>query len=445
MSSVFPDAAQPVDEKIRGHDAPGPFRAFACVAGACFLAMLLPVPKVPTPFGDAPVNLVSISAAALALMTLMTLIRSPHVFGPGGRRVAAFSLVVLIAMAVPVVARRGPIEGMVGYLNFAVAVVGGTGVGLVWHRLWRRVSAVDLGLAGFIVGAVIQISVDIATREGANLATKLALTHQQMVLTWGGSNYVAAVLLLAALLAGARVVAAGLPWWTYIVPAAGVLGSTALLSRGAAIACLVGLACAVWLTTRTVRRRALWLVAGLALDVVYFVVTLAAMSGRFLAPGRTSDGGMDGVVDVLSSTAASPAGSQNINARVDLIKAAWRQFTSNPLTGSGWWALRAEEIAGAQISYAHNLFLSFLQIAGVAGGVALIVLAVLGWSAFRGSLLIAPFLIAASVLLMTDPIMESTNGGQLIWAASSAGTALLYRRKRHDDDLQVTTGQGVHP
>jgi O-antigen ligase len=121
----------------------------------------------------------------------------------------------------------------------------------------------------------------------------------------------------------------------------------------------------------------------------------------------------------FEGTSADPA--SNIDARLILYRLAWHQFADSPFVGTGWTALRApsEAIFGGPISFAHNWYLSALQIAGLLAVPMLIVFTVLVFRSIRGAGLYGAPVAAAFVASMIEPVMEGYVGALVI------GTILL--------------------
>ena len=100
--------------------------------------------------------------------------------------------VAVVVMALPLVAHAPRPSALLAFVQFATGTVGGAYLGTRWRARRERRSGVDAGLMGF---ALITIG-GVASIGLAN--PSLSGFHQAVVLPWGGSNYVAGVLVVTA-------------------------------------------------------------------------------------------------------------------------------------------------------------------------------------------------------------------------------------------------------
>src|SRR4029453_535968 len=122
-------------------------------------------------------------------------------------------------------------SGLFAFANYALGVIGGMTVGSVWAQQHRaRMGAVDLGLVVFLVTGSAQL-----LNAFANAGSIKSL-HQNAETPWGNSNYVAAALIVGALILGGRVIQVRGSWWNLLPIVTAVTSALMTLSRGAAVA-----------------------------------------------------------------------------------------------------------------------------------------------------------------------------------------------------------------
>ncbi|MEO6412248.1 MAG: O-antigen ligase family protein [Pedococcus sp.] len=362
----------------------------AFLAGLCLAAI---------PFGSTVVNfqsrglIIPYFAFPMMLLTANLGMRAllPHLPQyPMLRRnmaVAAGLVVLLFAAQAP----RG-LGGVGGYalVMFVVGTVGGIGVGTVWAVSSRRVGWVDLGATFCLVVTVLQL----ASRFAA--AGSPSGFHRAAVLSWGGSNFIAGVTVVLSLTLASRIRELGYRAVLLAVPIAGIGAAALTFSRGALIAASVGLLVLMWNVGKTSVGRSFLRTLGVIAVAAAFPIMQYIVATR-------SAGGYDP--------------SQNLSIRYVLFKYAWQDFQSSPLIGTGWLALRDAGLFTVEVSYAHNLILSFLQIAGAGGAVFIVVLLRDSYRGLRRSPLTGGAIAAALAISMSDPFFEGGVGALVAWAA----------------------------
>lgn len=302
---------------------------------------------------------------------------------------------VVLTMLVGVVSAPALIPAMGVAYSFTVGLLVGFPLGAYLRADLRspRWTALDTGLAVFTWVTTAQIAFAVA---GAPAVSDF---HEYATLPWGGSNYVAGVLAVVSTLVLARSVSrrgfgrlACLA--TALVGAAGV-GLT--FSRGGILALSVGFFVVLVLSLRRGSARLLGLVAGAGVVWAGLAVVDAVVEIRLQRDGQVAE---------------------NFDSRVVIWEAAWRAFLEHPLFGTGWYGLRALDVGGA---LAHNVVLSFLQVAGVFGVPAICAIVHFSSVAVRSrAVSLAP--IAATVTIaLSDPFFEGGIGGIIGWSVLVAG------------------------
>jgi hypothetical protein len=265
-------------------------------------------------------------------------------------------------------------------------------------RTASRFTPVDLGLACFLIATSFQVlSQRLGYAGGA--------FHHSLILPWGRSNLVAAVLAIATMLYTRRLMLSRprLLLWTPVAPAA--LAAIAILSRGAIGATLFGLILAIHRfglarqARRTIGRP---VVAVLGLSVMMGLTILA----------------FGAVADARQGYATQAAA---VTARQDLWELAWNEFLDSPVIGSGFGALRDLTIPsiGEASSFAHNFILSMLQQAGLLGLPILIAFYWLLWRRYRSAQNWSTVALVGMVLFLTfvEIVIESPVAGMFSWYA----------------------------
>jgi hypothetical protein len=303
------------------------------------------------------------------------------------RTAIRLSLVMLLAMFVPVLASGLQMRAIVAYVSFAGGTLAGLTIAAIWTTTRQRLGMVDVALIFFVTVTSAQLYL-----SGGDPS---ASVHQVEV-TWGASNYVAGTLVVASLAVVARLMELRTSRWLWVVPALGFASALLTLSRGAAVSGAVGIMVLLWNAGRTTTARAVLRVSCIGLVFAAAEVFTAITEAR-------SVGGYDP--------------GQNIDARIELIRLAWEQFLSAPLTGTGWLALRDVADFGVPISFAHNVVLSFLQIGGLFGVVFLVVLARQALKGWRSRTPMFAAVAAALAMSLSDPFFEGGVGALVAWVA----------------------------
>jgi hypothetical protein len=298
------------------------------------------------------------------------------------------SIVMLVAMFVPVLAGGLQMRALVAYVSFAGGTLAGLTVAAIWTTTRRKFGLVDVALVFFVAATAAQLYLSDGSDPSASL-------HQAEV-TWGSSNYVAGTLVVASLAVVARLLELRAHRWLFVVPVIGFAGALFTLSRGAAVSGAIGILVLLWNSGRSTTARSALRLACIGLVVAAAQVFTAITDAR-------SVGGYDP--------------GQNIDARIELIRLAWEQFLSSPLTGTGWLALRDVADFGVPISFAHNVVLSFLQIGGLFGVAFLVVLARQSLKGLRSSSPMFAAVAAALAMAFSDPFFEGGVGALVAWSA----------------------------
>lgn len=364
-----------------------------------------------------PVISIGVSGRGIhvALAQILSLLLSAHLIFSKialfGRLKTGLGIAALLAsaMAPPLLLVSDLAPAAVAYFNYATGVMGGIALGYVWARTSRdRMGVIDLGLAVFLTSGGGQLIVNYMS------ASSLNALHQNAETPWGNSNYVAACLVVGAFVLISR----GLETHKLRVVMIPVLISVAAalltLSRGAALSLAVGLGVLLWTGGRTSWQR--------------FVLRLLSIAMPFGALYILSK------VEELRYQGSSHANA-NIDSRLLLFQAAWNDFLHSPIVGNGWVSFReVSALAVEEQSFAHNFFLSFMQIGGVLFGLTtvFVYLAVM-IRAIRKSWLIAPAISAAFTISMSDPFFESTVANLLTLSA-------VFLAIRSDPSKRETTG-----
>lgn len=372
-------------------DALGPWQWPAFLGALAFASMVLPAGLVDG-LGSRVPWIVVMSLPVLFDAALGSLGASRQL-----RSLFSGTLVVFAAVAAMIVALllNAPTPpGVLAAVSFALATL----AGWVTGRRWRNVAAT---LSWFDVGALIFLGISVLHLVVLGLGVgSLSRFHVLAVLPWGGSNYVAGVMVVMAfVLWSRRSLVPGARWAALAAGAVSVL----TLSRGAFIALGAGLLVLLWDAGRTMLTRFLVRVSAMVLVGV-------GVLGFSEVTQQRSVGGYD-------------PGS-NVDARLSLFHMAWEAFVSSPFTGTGWLSLRepSKEILGADISYAHNFFLSFLQIGGLLGLAFIAVFCHFALRCWRTCVTLRPALIAGFAISMSDPFVESAVAGFVMWTILAYGT-----------------------
>ncbi|WP_140741182.1 O-antigen ligase family protein [Pedococcus bigeumensis] len=305
------------------------------------------------------------------------------------RNIAMSAVLVFLLFVAQTPHGLGGVSGY-AFAMFVVGTVGGISVGTVWAVSSRRVGWVDLGATFCLVVTVVQL----ATRFAA--AGSPSGFHRAAVLSWGGSNFIAGVTVVLSLTLASRIRELGYRAVLLAVPIAGIGVAALTFSRGALIAAAAGLLVLMWNVGNTSVGRSFLRTVGVIAVAAAFPIM------QFIIATRSA-GGYDP--------------SQNLSIRYVLFKYAWQDFVSSPLIGTGWLALRDAGLFTVEVSYAHNVILSFLQIAGACGAVYIVVLLRDSYRGLRRSPLTGGAIVAALAISMSDPFFEGGVGALVAWAA----------------------------
>ncbi|UTT66876.1 O-antigen ligase family protein [Janibacter sp. CX7] len=270
-------------------------------------------------------------------------------------------------------------------LHFMVGVLLGALIGVNWRKAGLGKSFISLGLLGFTAITVAQLAL-IFLESGSPTAF-----HSEAVLSWGASNYIAGVLVTAAFVLIGQKPFARL---SVLVGFAALVAALGTLSRGAILAVGVAAAAHLWSTGRTPASR-----FALRLSCIGLPVLGLTLLGKVTA--LRSVGGYDP--------------TQNTDARFILYRAAWDQFRTNPIFGTGWTGLEGALPSQFVTSLAHNIVLSLLQIGGTLGIIMLAILLRLNGAAWRTASARGA-IAGAATISMSDPFYEGLVGSMLILA-----------------------------
>lgn len=310
------------------------------------------------------------------------------------RKILGLSLFVSGCLAVPLVKGASLLQ-VWGFLTLATGTLTGVIVAIVWNRSTDRLNLVDVGCAGFIVLTCAQLL------GRLNGAVSVSDFHRDGSVSWGGSNYVAGVLVVASLVLLGRLRFLNAPVVTFLVPIAGVLGAVVTLSRGSAVAASVGIGVFLLSKGRGARTSSPMRIARLLLIAVPFAAVRVVQT----------------ILEYRSVGGYNPLA--NNRTRLELYGIAWRQFSSSPFFGTGWYGMRDFRVAGTNISFAHNFVLSFLQIGGIFGGLAVLVVVFVSVTAIICRTPFSAAVASALVVASLDPFLEGVQGSLVTWMALS--------------------------
>jgi hypothetical protein len=340
-----------------------------------------------------------------------------------------FPLLSLAALAPAVLVSADRSLAVIVLYRFAMGLVGGWALASLWS--WYgidRWSPIDTGLVIAGVGTSLQLSLVLLS---ANVAT----FHEAAALSWGASNYVAAVLVVLGLTAWGRMVWCSVNRAWIAVPVAMLGVSVLTLSRATVIALLAGVAFAFLRGFSPGRRWGLRPVA---------VTAIMAPAGYWIYDQVTQ----------LRLTGTSAAHLQdNIQSRLDLIRISLSTFLASPLVGGGLGSLQESSLASiAQaLTYAHNVEFSLLGQAGLMSLPYLALIALSFYAVFRTQVgaQFRPAAVALLVISQTQPMFEGIVGGTFALAvlfvcffAWLEGRAQRSSR-RHADPLRWPLGNRV--
>jgi O-antigen ligase len=350
-----------------------------------------PVLSVGSGGGSATVTLSHLVTAVLALHLLFSKLASRVAFRTGlGLGAGSIGLMALPALMSPSLA-----SGTFAFFNYSMGILAGVTVGIVWGRKYsQHLGLIDAGMAFFLLAGAMQLASQFLSASSINAL------HQNAQTPWGNSNYAAACLVVGSFALLARGRQMGRPRVVALPVIGAICAALMTLSRGAALSVAVGIAILLWTSGSNAWLRVCFRLMSLALPIV--ALNLIER------------------LETLRYQGSSHADS-NISTRFTLYEAAWEDFTKSPLVGNGWVSFRSVSAAAVeQQSFAHNFFLSFLQIGGMAFGlttiIAFLILFVL---AMRRNPYFMPAISAGLAISMSDPFFEGTIGNVLMIAISS--------------------------
>jgi O-antigen ligase len=281
-------------------------------------------------------------------------------------------------------------SGLAAYMNFIFGLFAGSAIGWTWATAQRsKLGVIDVGLIVFLGVVTLQV-----------LFTSFGLqAGHRVVIAWGGSNFVASVLIAASLLMVARLRDARMTKWRwYFIPLAAIAAAMSTLSRGAAVALAAGGIVLLWNLGSTPRVR-------LILRAACTLIPVVAIAAVGLFTYRRTLVNQQAIV--------------NIAARFDLLALAWDGFLRSPVFGTGWASLRESSGSlGGETTFAHNFVLSFMQLGGIAGLIFIGLLCVLIVRVLRVGGMLAASVVSAMTTALFDLFLESFIGGLLTFAAA---------------------------
>lgn len=352
------------------------------------LVLLFSGADVPIPAYFVPFTLLAFNLVVRAMVPGTP----PYV---GLRPTLKLLFIVMVMMGVAQATHGLGGSGGFAFSLFVVGTSAGALVGVVWAAAAKGLGWVDIGAAAAILVSVVEL----AGRFAA--AGSPSGFHRAAVLSWGGSNYIAGVLVVVSLTMASRIRELGYRPILLLIPFAGVAVAGLTFSRGALIAAGAGLLVLFWNVGRSSAGRGVLRTLGL------LTAAAAAPVMQYVVASRSA-GGFDP--------------SQNVRIRFELARVALRDFQTSPLFGTGWLSMRDARLSAVEISYAHNLFPSFLQIAGLVGGVFLVLLLFQSLRALRRNALGGAAIVAALAISMSDPFFEGGIGAMVAWAAITRAT-----------------------
>lgn len=370
-----------------------PGQVSVLLAAAIVISIPLePISTVSLPAGKLSVTwLMIFTAASLADALMTSLLKPAATVTP--MSIKAASLAAILLMLPSAMFTSEGAAGYLAYMNFVFGVCAGVRVGAVWAALrLHALNVLDLAMYSFVLMTVVQLVIGFAD------AGRISALHQHATTPWGTSNYVAGVLVLVGLLiiGRAHLLKRGRSF-SYLVAAVGFVAAASTLSRGGVTALAVGVAAALWMLPERKASKFFLRLGALALPAVAWNAV--------------------GLIERQRASVNSQV-YENVDTRFRLWSSAWNAFQDAPLVGSGWAHFRSISANVEVHSFAHNLFLSYLQIGGLLFGLPLLVIMLtLGVKGARRFRPIGPGLLAAFAITLTDPFTEGTVGGLTVWAA----------------------------
>lgn len=343
-------------------------------------------------------------------------------------------LAAMALLAVPLIWSTDPAAGILAYFNFASGTVGGIAIALVWRRMSREYSWIDVGYVVFLIAGVAQLLVRYSSASSVNSL------HQSSPMPWGVSSVVAGGLVVAALIVMARSARLGRHRKYAVTLGLVALGVALLtLTRGAVVAACVGAMFFLWSKSGRQLPQQSRLQSTAARRISHKVpVQLISRTLAVLIP-------VVGFVAIEHATAlrAQINGQvyANIGTRFEMYQLAWEEFLKRPLTGTGWASFREASLSatGQSQTFAHNLVVSMLQIGGLMALPYLVALSFLAYRALRHGGPYTAAVAAAIAVSMTQPFFESTVCNLIVLPVAFLAGLGAATSTQDDDDGVVTT------
>ncbi|TFC68586.1 O-antigen ligase [Cryobacterium sp. TMT2-4] len=299
-------------------------------------------------------------------------------------------ILAAVLLMIPVFTAFNPASAAAAFTNFFCGVL----VGFFIARSWSAADPgsfgiVDLGLMLFVLSSSAQMFMLFRAAGSAGAF------HSTAAASWGGSNYVGGVLVIASFAAlGRSQVMNRASGWMLLAAGIGLASALITTSRGAVLSLGAGLIVFLWGYGKTPLRRFLVRTAALVSPLLTAFLLSTINSARF--DGQGGD-------------------SANISARFELFDISWSQFLSSPLWGTGWATLESVTVDrfGAPLTFAHNLFFSFLQIGGFLSIPILFYILVSVTLGISRRHAFAAAAAAMFVLAQTEPIFEGLVGASI--------------------------------
>jgi O-Antigen ligase len=250
-------------------------------------------------------------------------------------------------------------------------------------------------------------------------ATQISAFHQNAHISWGDSNYVAALIIVWVTITIPYLIEHRRPKRYYLPLVFAAVVALLTLSRGATIAAAVSVASIIWWSTKG----ATWRLALRA--TVTFVPLVAILAVGYIGHLRS---------------AQNHNAAVNVSSRFSLYRIALKDFENSPLVGHGWVSLRAESASaiGQQESFAHNLVASFLQMGGLTASPVIIFVIVATVTLCRRGSPLFPAALAGFAISMSDPFFEGYVGAMTMFGILIGG--LLADRR---GDAKHRSGEGA--
>ncbi len=314
------------------------------------------------------------------------------------RREWLFPLALLSLVALAPAVLVSPDRGLAAVVlyRFALGMLGGWALASLWSWFgFGRWSPIDTGLVIAGLGTSIQLSLVL-------VSSSFATFHEASNLSWGASNYVAAVLTLLGLTTWGRMAWCSVPRAWIALPVA-MLGASALtFSRGELVALLAGVAFAFLRGFSPGKRLGLRALA---------VTAVVAPASYWI---------YDQVTQLRLADTTATHLLENIQSRFDLVGLSIRAFLGSPLFGGGLGSLQQSSLASfaQSATYAHNVEFSLLGQAGLASLPYLTLLGACFYAVFvtRVAAQFRPAVVAMLVISQVEPLFEGIVGGTFSWA-----------------------------